>query len=88
MDDCLYYVKVYEDGDVYKYEYGNLPHAMAHYEMEKSKGNKVSLFRYKDGKMQKYQAKANAKCNCGKCKPTAKPKKIMPISRARKLRRN
>ncbi len=80
FDEYLYYVKVYEDGETYEYEYGNLPHAMAHYEMELSKGNKADLFRYKDGKMQKYQAKPKAKCDCIKCKP---PKKIMPISRAR-----
>ena len=83
FDEYLYYVHVYEDGEVYKYEYGNLPHAMAHYEMELSKGNKAELFRYKDGKMQKYMGKSEPKanCNCGKCKSKAK---IMPVSRTRR----
>ena len=79
FSEYLYYVKVYEDGETYEYEYGNQKHAFEHYQTELNKGNKADLFRYKDGKMQKYQAQANP-CNCGKCKPTAK---IMPISRAR-----
>ena len=85
MDEHLYIVKVYEDGETYEYEYGNQKHAFEHYQMELNKGNKADLFRYKDGRMQKYQAKANVKCSCGKCKPTARPKKIMPISRARNV---
>lgn len=81
FDEYLYYVHVYEDGEVYKYEYGNQKHAMEHYETELAKGYKARLFRYKDGKMQEYKA-PKAKCNCIKCTP---PKKIMPISRARKI---
>lgn len=83
FDEYLYIVKVYEDGETYEYEYGAKIHAFEHYHTELNKGNKADLFRYKDGKMQKYQTKP--KCNCGKCKPKAKPKKIMPISRARNI---
>ena len=32
----LYVVKVFEDGEVYEYEYGNLPHAEDQYNWEKS----------------------------------------------------
>lgn len=82
FSEYLFYVHVYEDGEVYKYEYGNMPHAIEHYETELSKGNKAELFRYKDGKMQKYMGKSNpkGKCNCGNCKPNTR---IMPTSRAR-----
>ena len=66
FDDYLYYVKVYEDGEIYEYEFGNMKHAKELYDDEKSKGNKVELFRYKDGKYQRYQAKP---CNCAKCAP-------------------
>ena len=82
FSEYLFYVHVYEDGEVYKYEYGNMPHAIEHYETELSKGNKAELFRYKDGKMQKYMGKSEpkGKCNCGNCKPKTR---IMPTSRAR-----
>ena len=32
----LYVLKVTEDGEIYEYEYGNLRHALAHYEKEKT----------------------------------------------------
>ncbi len=82
VDDYLYYIRVYEDGESYDYEYGNPKHAMEHYQTELSKGNKVDMFRVNviTGKKEKYQPRV--KCNCAKC--TTPPKKIMPISRARR----
>lgn len=68
-DEYLYYVHVYEDEEVYKYEFGNIGHAKELYEAELSKGNKADLFRYNvlTGKMEKYKAKP--KCNCPQCQP-------------------
>ena len=67
FDDYLYYVKVHEDGETYEYEFGNMKHAKELYDEEKAKGSKVELFRYKDGKYQRYQDKPA--CNCAKCAP-------------------
>lgn len=36
MDNSLYIVIVPEDSEVYQYEYGNLPHALEHYNNERS----------------------------------------------------
>ena len=40
----LYIVRVYEDGDIYDYEYGNLKHATEHYNTDKAK--RVELIEY------------------------------------------
>lgn len=42
----LYVVKAIDDGEVYEYEYGNLPHAEEQYNWEKS----AEMWLYKDGK--------------------------------------
>ena len=34
MIDVLYIVRVYEDGDVFEYEYGNIRHAKEQFELE------------------------------------------------------
>lgn len=46
MSDSLYYVRVTEDGKTYRYEYGNLPHALQHCKMEAKKGLEPRLSRY------------------------------------------
>lgn len=76
-DDYIYYVRVYEDGESYDYEYGNPKHAMEHYKTELNKGNKADMFRVNilTGKKEKY--KARVKCNCAKCAP----KKIQHMPR-------
>lgn len=68
-DDYLYIVKVYDEGEVYEYEYGNPHHAMEDYTMEKAKGNKVELIRHNvvTGKTERFQEKP--KCTCAKCNP-------------------
>lgn len=43
----LYIVKVYEDGEVYEYEYGLLEHAEQHLAFEKCK---AEIYTYSDGK--------------------------------------
>lgn len=42
----LYIVKAFEDGEVYEYEFGNLPHAEEQYNWE----NSAELWLYVDGK--------------------------------------
>lgn len=49
----LYIVRVTEDGELYEYEYGNLPHAREHYSQEES----ASLFEYKDGNLYMMESK-------------------------------
>lgn len=41
----LYIVRVYEENNVYEYEYGLLEHVKEHLKMEK---NHVEVFEYKD----------------------------------------
>lgn len=59
FDEYIYIVKVYEDDEPYKYEYGNLKHALEHYETELSKHNKPILFRQKDGNLERYHERTN-----------------------------
>lgn len=49
FDEYLYIVKVYEDGEVYEYEYGSLKHALQHCEEEIAKGNEIDIYRYNNG---------------------------------------
>lgn len=44
----LYIVRVYEDGEQYEYEYGNLRHAEEHIAMEKPTA-KVEIYEYSKG---------------------------------------
>lgn len=69
QDDYLYIVKVYEESEVFKYEYGNHRHAKEHYDMEKSKGNLVELFRRNTITGQTARFQERLKCNCAKCQP-------------------
>lgn len=42
----LYIVRVIDGGEIYEYEYGNLPHAKDHYDWEKS----AAIWLYENGK--------------------------------------
>lgn len=46
MKGSIYYVRVTENGETYRYEYGNLPHALSHCKMEAEKGLSPRLSRY------------------------------------------
>lgn len=46
MSASLYIVRVTENGETYKYEYGNLPHAIIHCKQEVEKGLLPRLSRY------------------------------------------
>lgn len=59
----LYYVKANNQ----TYEFDTMRNAYARYKLERSKGNKPELFRYKDGKMERCIIKQ--KCNCANCQP-------------------
>ena len=59
FDEYIYIVKVYENDEPYKYEYGNLKHAVDHCKMEFYKGNKVILFRLKDDILERYNGRTN-----------------------------
>ena len=41
----LYVVRVFEDGEMFEYEYGNIKHATEHYDSE-TKADKVELLGY------------------------------------------
>jgi hypothetical protein len=45
MEDSLYVLKVLVDGELAEYEYGNIKHAMEHYDMETA----AFLYEYKQG---------------------------------------
>ena len=45
MAGLLYVVRVFEDGETFEYEYGNLKHASEHYESE-TRADKVELLEY------------------------------------------
>ena len=45
MSESLYIVQVLEDGEIYDYEYGNIKHAIEHYNNEQT----ALLLEYKDG---------------------------------------
>ena len=49
----LYIVKVFEDGEKFEYEYGNLKHAREHFDSE----SHAVLVEYKDGKYDLVRAK-------------------------------
>ena len=59
FDEYLYIVKVYDTDDTYEYQYGNLSHAVEHYELELSKKNKPVLFREKDEVLERYNERTN-----------------------------
>ena len=54
FDECLYIIKVYDTDDTYEYQYGNLNHALIHFNEELSKGNKAVMFRCKDDILERF----------------------------------
>ena len=59
MSEYLFIVKVYTNEDTYEYEHGNIYHALEHYDEEIRNGNKATLFKYKDGKLERYHERTN-----------------------------
>ena len=53
----LYIARVFEDGIAYEYEYGNMDHALEHYNHEKN----VEIIRYNQGKETILRRKINGK---------------------------
>ena len=53
----LYIVKVYESGEVYEYEYGNMDHALEHYANE----SMAKIVQYHKGKELVLRSKINGK---------------------------
>lgn len=59
FNEYIYIIKVYDNDDTHEYEYGNLKHAVEHYEVELSKQNKPVLFRSKDETLERYHERTN-----------------------------
>ena len=85
MLEYTYIVKVSKNGKMYEYSYSDEKRALNHYKTELNNGTDASMFRCKDGKMERLQLKA--KCDCVMCSPKKVFQKILPISRAKRLLR-
>lgn len=59
FDEYIYVVKVFSNDYTCAYEYGNLKHAVEHYEMELTKKNKPVLFRSKNDVLERYHERTN-----------------------------
>ena len=59
FSEYLYVVKVYDEDKTHEYEYGNLRNAVEHYIEELTKRNGVTLFRIKDGILERYHDRTN-----------------------------
>lgn len=57
--EYLYILKVYEHDETVEYKYGNLRHAVEHYIEEIAKRNSATLFRSKNGVLERYHDRTN-----------------------------
>ena len=59
FDEYIYIIKVFDIDDTYEYQHRNLRNALEQYKDEFEKGNRVGIYRSKDGILERYHDRTN-----------------------------